>query len=264
MTRAAQKNEELCYLGEFAREQLELNGAVVKSALKEPPDGSVTVTSADGTTLLLDFELSEYFVDTQTDRKSGSPRKQIDGFWENVRTELTPRLAALRLPVDLRVRLNEPIGIRKNQTRQFAEELIQFAQEYCPSDRLRTRHEVFPAERYPLLHNNAEWISLVRLDGLAVIGWHCANLAVASVGVTPAKVASLIRDKSGKAFNWTPGAERCLLIYASGSVVTSRAGPPMAIQPSLEDSGVCAACASSVFDRIYFWERVLGWHERLK
>jgi hypothetical protein len=245
MTRAAQKNEELCYLGEFAREQLELNGAVVKSALKEPPDGSVTVTSADGTTLLLDFELSEYFVDTQTDRKSGSPRKQIDGFWENVRTELTPRLAALRLPVDLRVRLNEPIGIRKNQTRQFAEELIQFAQEYCPSDRLRTRHEVFPAERYPLLHNNAEWISLVRLDGLA-------------------KVASLIRDKSGKAFNWTPGAERCLLIYASGSVVTSRAGPPMAIQPSLEDSGVCAACASSVFDRIYFWERVLGWHERLK
>ncbi len=72
MTRSAQKNEELWYLDEFLRKQLKLNVTKLKPTLEEPPDASAAITNVDGTTLVLDFEIAEYYVDDSRDRQGGS------------------------------------------------------------------------------------------------------------------------------------------------------------------------------------------------
>jgi hypothetical protein len=97
-----------------------------------------------------------------------------------------------------------------------------------------------------------------------VLGWHCSNIAAANIGVDRSHLADLVRRKSAKNFTWVPGAEKCLLVYASGGTVTSRAGPLPPNQSIWLDEGLVAACKDSIFDRIYFWERVRTWHKRLK
>jgi len=264
MTRAAQKDEELAYLGEFLRDQLNLNLTELKPALKEPPDASATITSADGTTVLLDFEMAEYYVDDPRDGEGGSPSKRVNDVWEKVRAKLDPRLEVLRLPVHVSVRLKGPTILKNKHARQFADELIRFAQAFCPAVHLnRTNHDVFSAACYPLLHEYVERISL-RLDDQIVIRWHCSNLAGASVGVGTTNLTNHILMKSGKNFTWVTGAEKCLLLYASGGTVTSRGGPPPPDLSIWHDKALIAACGASVFDRIYFWERVRRWHKRLK
>ncbi|MFO0811444.1 MAG: hypothetical protein U0746_22675 [Gemmataceae bacterium] len=265
MTRIAQKDEERFYLDEFLRNQLGLDLTELKPALKDPPDGSATITNSDGTTLLLDFEVAEYFVDDPRVGKRGSSSKRVSGCWDKVRDALVPQLEVLRLPVDLGVRLKEPIRLKNTDVDRFAAELIRFAQEFCPDGHLgRTRHAVFSATSYPLLSEYVEQVSLTRLDGTAVIGWHCSNLAAAHVGLVMSHLRNHILSKSGKDFTWVAGAERCLLIYASGGTVTGRAGQPPPDPSTWDDKELIAACEASVFDRIYFWERVLKWHKRLK
>jgi hypothetical protein len=265
MTRAAQKHEEIFYAGEFLRNQLKLNVIDVKPAVKEPPDCSATITNPDGTTVLLDFEIAEYYVDNRRDGDGGSPSKRVSSCWDKVRATLDPRLETLKLPVDVGVRFKEPVSLRNGQVDQFADELIRFAQEFCPERHLeRTAHDAFSAALYALLHEHVERIALTRLEGTVVIGWHCSNIAAAFVGVVRSHLGDLVCRKSAKNFTWVSGAEKCLLIYASGETVTSRAGPPPPDPSIWDDNDLVSACTGSVFDRIYFWERVLGWYKRLK
>lgn len=262
MTRLAQKDEELFCLEEFLRKQLRLDVAEVKPALRDPPDGSATMRNPDGTTFLLDFEVAEYYVDDTAD---GSPSKRVSGCWDKVRAKLDPQLEHLRLPVDVGVWLKEPVLLRNNHVGLFADELIEFAQEHSPRRHLdRTAHRAFSPVAYPLLDEHVERITLTRLDGMVVIGWHCANIAAACVGVVRSHLSGLVRRKSAKNFAWLPNAEKCLLIYASGGTATSRAGPPPPDPSIWDDKDLIAACEASVFDRVYFWERVRRWHKRLK
>jgi hypothetical protein len=265
MTRDAQKREELYYLDEFLRGQLKLAVTELKPALKEPPDGSATFTNADGTTYLLDFEIAEYYVDDPRDDEGGSPSRRAKDFWDKVLAELVPRLEVLRLPVYLDVRLKDLTILKNKHVRQLADELIRFAQDCCPECHLeRTRHVLFSAASYPLLHEHAEWISLTRHDDTYFLHWPCSNLAAAHVGPVTAYLRNHILRKSDRNFTWTPGAEKCLLLYASGGTVTSRGGPRPPDPSIWDDKDLLAACKDSVFDRIYFWERVRGWDERLK
>lgn len=265
MTRAAQKNEEIDYIDEFLRAELKLDVNEVKPALNEPPDGSATITNPDGTTLLLDFEVAEYYVDDPLTGAGGSPSKRVSDCWDKVRVKLDPRLEVLRLPVDVAVRFAEPVSLKKSYVGQFAEELIRFAQEFRPDGHLaRTNHHEFSASSYPLLQEHVERVTLTRLDCTAVIGWHCSNTTTAFVGVVRAYLCNLVRRKSGKKFTWVSGAEKCLLLYASGNTVTSRAGPLPPDPSHWDEEDLLAACKDSVFDRIYFWERVQRWHKRLK
>lgn len=265
MTRPAQKTEEIDLIGEFLRTELKLDVSEVKPALKEPPDGSATITNPDGTTLLLDFEIAEYYVDDPLSGAGGSPSKRVSDCWDKVRVKLDPQLETLRLPVDMSLHFTEPVSLRNGQVRQFAKELIQFAQEFCPDGHLtRTTHDDFSVSSYPLLREHVDRVTLTRLDGTVVIGWHCSNTATAFVGVVRAHLCNLVRRKSDKKFTWVKGAEKCLLLYASGDTVTSRAGPLPPDPSHWDEEDLLAACKGSVFDRIYFWERVQGWHKQLK
>jgi hypothetical protein len=264
MTRAAQKDEEIFYTGEFLRNQLKLNLAELKPAIQEPPDCSATVINMDGTTTLLDFEIAEYYVDN-SEVGGGSPVKRVSSCWDKVCASLYPQLETLQLPVDVDVRFNEPVSLKNGQDKAFASELIRFAREFCPGGYLEpTTHEVFSSESYPLLNELVERIVLTHLKDTVVIGWHCSNIAAANIGVDRSHLADLVRRKSAKNFTWVPGAEKCLLVYASGGTVTSRAGPFPPDQSIWLDERLVAACKDSVFDRIYFWERVRTWHKRLK
>jgi hypothetical protein len=265
MTRAAQKGEEIFYAGEFLRNQLRLNVAEIKSAIQEPPDCSASVTNTDETTTLLDLEIVEYYVDNPGDGDRGSPVKRVGSCWDKVCATLYPQLETLRLPVDVAVRFKEPAYLKSGQVPSFASELIRFAREFCPKGHLeRATHGEFSAESYPLLNELVERIALTHLEGTVVIGWQCSNIAAANVGVNRLHLADFVRRKSAKNFTWVPGAEKCLLVYASGGTVTSRAGPFPLDQSIWNDEKLIAACVDSVFDRIYFWERVRKWQKRLK
>jgi hypothetical protein len=265
MTRIAQKDEELFYLGEFLRDQLRLNVTELKPVLNEPPDGSATITNPDKTTLLLDFEIAEYHVDDHGCSNGGSPIRRVTGIWNKVQDVLAPQLESRRLRVYARVTLKEPILLATRDVQPFASELIRFAEEFCPIHHMQRRtHDNFPVASYPLLRQHVALMSLTYLHDTVVLRWDCSNNAAAFIGVRTFHLSKLVRHKNAKAFNWTPGAEKCLLIYASGEAVTSRAGPPPPDESIWDDHELIAACCSSSFDRIYFWERVRKWHKRLK
>lgn len=265
MTRVEQKNEEIFYLDEFLRNQLGLNVIEVKPALKEPPDGSAAIANSDGTTLLLDFEIVGYYVDNPRNSDGGSPSKRVSSCWEKVCGFLYPKLETLRLPVDMAVRFREPVSLRNGKVGQFAGELVRFAQEFCPAVHLaRTNYDTFATASYPLLNEHVERVTLTYLRDTVVGGWHCSNIAAAFVGVVRSHLSHLIREKSAKPFTWVLGAEKSLLIYASGETVTSGAGPPPPDPSIWDDKDLISACTNSVFDRIYFWERRRKWYKRLK
>src|SRR5262249_19284400 len=214
---------------------------------------------------LMDFELTEYYVDDPRDCQGGSPSKRTSGWWDKVQAALDLQLEILRLPVDVGVRFKEPIVLKNSQVDKFASELIRFAQQFCPEHHLgRSSHRAFSVGTYPLLHEFVEQISLVRFDGLAFLGWHCSNVAAAFVGVVLRHLRNHILLKSAKNFTWTPGAVKCLLVYASGDTASSRAGPTLPDPAIWEDNDLVAASKASVFDCIYFWERVRKWHRKLK
>src|SRR5262245_48756667 len=125
MTRAAQKDEEIFYAGAFLRNQLKLNVADLKPAIQEPPACSATLTNTDGTTTLLDLEIAEYYVDNP-EEGGGSPVKRVSSWWDKVCASLYPQLETLRLPVDVGVRLKEPVSLKTGQVSSFANELIVF------------------------------------------------------------------------------------------------------------------------------------------
>jgi hypothetical protein len=265
MTRVAQKDEEIFYLDEFLRNQLGLNVIELGPALKEPPDGSAAITNPDGTTLLLDFEIAEHYVDNPRNAHGGSPSKRVRSRWDRVCAALYPRLETLRLPVDVVVHFKEPISLKNGQIDQFVDELIRFAQTFCPKGHLeRAAHGAFSAVSYPVLHECVERITLTHLQGTVVIAWRCSKSAAAFVGVVTSYLSDLVRRKSAKSFTWVNGADKCLLIYASGGTITSRAGPYPPGKSIWDDDGLVSACAESIFDRIYLWERVGRWHMRLK
>jgi hypothetical protein len=265
MTRAAQKDEELFYADEFVRQQLNLDVVKVKPAAHEPPDCSAIVSSKDGTTTLLDLELAEYYVDQFKDGVRGSLVRRVGSWWEKVCASLDPQIEAQRLPVLGSVRFKEPVLLKNAQVSNLSNELIRFAQESCPRRHLeRTCHTEFSPASYPLLNELVERVYLTYLKGTVAVGWHCSNTAAANIGVDTSHLADLVRRKTAKNFTWRSGAEKCLLIYASGAAVTSGAGP-LPPDPSIwDDRQLIAACGESVFDRIYFWERVRKWHKRLK
>src|SRR5262249_41566134 len=114
MTRTGQKDEELSYLDEFLRGQLSLDVIGLKPAAREPPDASVTVANSDKSKGLMDFELTEYYVDDPRDCQGGSPSKRTSGWWDKVQAALDLQLEILRLPVDVGVRFKEPIVLKNS------------------------------------------------------------------------------------------------------------------------------------------------------
>lgn len=205
MTRTAQKKDELAFLNEFLRNQLKLKVVELQPALKEPPDGCASRISEDGSTLLFDFEIVEYYVDDPRDRKGGSPSMRTKGIWDKVQAKVVPRLLALRLPILIDVRLKEPINLSTRHICPIADEMIRFASEYCPQrPGERKHHEVFSVRSYPFFCEWVQWISLTRLDDTFGINPHCSNLASAFIGLVPGHLRDHIPLKSDRPFNWRP------------------------------------------------------------
>jgi hypothetical protein len=242
-----------------------LNVSALTPAPREPPDAWATVRNPDGTARHLDIEMAEYYVDDPGNGTGGSPSRRASGCWGKLQPEVVKRLAALRVPVQIDVRFRDPHTLGNRLVRSLADELVRYAQEFCPArDLARIRHDRFSADSYPLLHASVEWIDLTRFDDLFGIFPQCSNLAAACVGVVPTLLTSRVESKGSRPFSWRAGAEKWLLIYASGVTATSRAGPPPPDPAIWDDEKLAAACRGSVFDRIFFWDRVRNWSQALK
>jgi len=265
MTRAFQKRHELAFLDLFLRGHLKLADVEIGKTFKETPDGSATINNPDGTTSILDFELVEYFVDEPVRGSGGAPSKKAAGCWRKVQKAIYSRLKLLRLSIDLLIRFKEPMVLKSSQTNQLADEMIRFAQEFCPRGYLsQSEHKQFSATTYPLLHQSVGRIDLSNHEGLEISHWQCENISVASIGVVIPILIKHVEEKNAKSFNWSKDAEKCLLIYASGESTQSGAGPDPPDPRIWNDAGLVDICNSSQFNRIYFWEKVRRWDHRLK
>lgn len=262
MTRRIQKLDEEYYTREFLRDELKLNVVNLTSTKVEAPDCSATITTGNGSKKLLDVECTEYHVDNAAGRR-GSRIRRMKNLWDLVHNAL--QLEEARLPVLMNICFKEPFVLEKGQRGELANELIRFACEFDPGRNLhRTKHDQFPHVRYPLLHELVDFIRLTHIDGIPVLRWDCCNVTGAFIGLYPEQLAKLIYNKSAKKYSWRNGASKWLLIYASGECATSRAGAFQGTESTWQDATLVTTCKNSVFDRIFFWERVRKWSIKLK
>lgn len=115
---------------------------------------------------------------------------------------------------------------------------------------------------FPLLAEFARTLVLTKVSYNSLY-WTCTNASAAMVGLLPKRLAADVRKKSSKTYKWAENSEKWLLICAAGDSIVGTAGPLRA-DDGWQDEDLLAACRTSSFDRIYFWDRPHRWHKRLK
>jgi hypothetical protein len=264
MMRSRQKQVEKFLVREFLEKNLGLN--VIRLLGRNPGPNShrpdiYAAIEKNGGKVVLEIELTEYQVDTQFANAGGSPGERLNSFWREVQESLWRRLSKRPVEVEVLVTLNDPSKVKKVEARGFAEELVRLAREFDFSASRTVSLTAFQP-RFPLLAQYVRKLSLKKV-GFYSCAWTCTNASAAMVGVIPRHVANLVRKKGNKNYTWAEKAEKWLLLCASGRSIVGHAGPPP--NPvAWQDPELQAACKASPFDRVFFWDRVRGWHESLK
>jgi hypothetical protein len=96
-----------------------------------------------------------------------------------------------------------------------------------------------------------------------VFSWTCTNCEAGMMNVDPGRLGDQIKKKSDTSYEWRVGAEKWLLIYASGESIVSQGAPfPDFVDWQYEQ--LQAPCRDSSFERIFFWERCTRWTKSIK
>jgi len=116
--------------------------------------------------------------------------------------------------------------------------------------------------KYQLVHHHVEKLHMWKVSYCHPL-WTCTNCAAANINVDPILLGELIKRKYLKSYEWREGAEKWLLIYASGHAVVARGAPiPDFVDWKSEQLQKC--CRESPFERIFFWECIRQWTVRMK
>jgi len=245
---------------EFLRDALGISVTTLVSQSEPRPDVYASVED-NGRMLKLQIELTEYHIDASRRQKGGSPGMRSQRLWRAVQASLGRRLTRAPLNVDVHVRLKDPLKTSESIALPLAAELVEFARRFDFGLSTAAVATAFGA-KFPLLREHVHRLRLTKVT-FNSFHWTCANISAAAVGLLPDRVAELIESKNRKTYSWFPNAERWLLICASGSAIVGTAGP-RPLGPTWRNVRIEAACTSSPFDRIYFWDRPHEWHEGLK
>jgi hypothetical protein len=224
------------------------------------PD-AYAVIAKNAKAVRVQIELTKYHVNIPSGSVGGSKGRRLQSFWNSVQASLRQRILPSSVKIDVRVTLKDSLVIPASDGCKFAAELFQFARDFrFPETEVATA-QTFGAS-FPLLREYVQRLRLTKVNFKSFY-WACSNAAAASVALLPTHVASLIEAKTARSYRWAKDAERWLLICASGDSIVETAGPRPPSQ-TWQDNGVREACASSPFERIYFWDRPHGWYRRLK
>jgi hypothetical protein len=232
---------------------------------------------------IIEIELTEYQVDTTAGQKGGSPGVRLDSFWRKVNESLRRRLSRKPIDVEVIVTFDDASAVKNSFAPAFAAELVRLARGFdFPASRtctitvfkpqfprmaefLHTSKECIVRDlrpEFPLLAEFARTLVVTKVSYNS-LRWACTNASAAMVGLLPNRLAADVRNKSSKTYKWAKNSEKWLLICAAGDSVVGTAGPSH-LSDGWQDTEVLAACRTSSFDRVYFWDRPHQWHKRLK
>lgn len=238
----------------------------------ERPDAVLTISNGKSRRRV-GIEHTDYYNDTQHGKCS--KLTYLDEFWRRIQSSLKSRISHRKkisnilanVTFKTNVHISRNRNNRNQEARDIAKELVLFTIQNPPSkDEWSTTRELC-VQDFPKLHLYCSKISLYKRQSCSTYThctWRCTNTTGGHIGLKIDHVKSAVVNKNNKAVNysWENVDEKWLLISASGSNVSTSAGPDIPsdkwIQPDL-----IAACSTSIFDRIYFFEYVLNWHREI-
>jgi len=280
--RSSQKVREKLLAREFLHDVLGMT--IYRLLGRSPPRADCyAVIQRNEQTEIIEIELTEYQVDSLAGQKGGSPGVRLSSFWRKVKESLFRRLSRHRLNVEVIVTLEDASAVKNDIAPAFAEELVRFARGIdLPTTGMCTitvfkpkfaRMAAYPPTsedcfvkdlrpEFPIL---AKFVGTLRLSKVTYnsLHWTCTNASAAMVGLLPNRLEADVRNKSRKTYKWAKNSEKWLLICAAGDSIVGTACPHLAVD-GWQDEELLAACKTSPFDRVYFWDRPHRWHERLK
>ncbi|MFW6119038.1 MAG: hypothetical protein ACOC7S_01735 [Planctomycetota bacterium] len=250
----SEKEAELAYI----RQALALMGyEVFEPTCVERPDAHMRVRK-QGEELRLGIEHTLYHVDAPPGAEGGSPGHRLDAFWRAVQDSLEERL----LPREPQLTANVHVFLRRDEEPRFSQaeamagELIRLAEENLPPEKGGVEMREFSGD-YPLLDGYVERVTVTNIAPAVSFRWGCADVSVSSVGVQLNHVVRAVNRKAEQChdYDWGKVGGRWLMICAEGIPIVSGGGPyPERVEWRRDD--VVAACSSSGFDRVLFYE----WH----
>ena len=243
--------------------------SIRRASWPDRPDAVLTLRTGANTNTVA-IEHTEIFNDVNDAAAGkGSAGMRILRFWRKVEDSLKRRKrqrwrryvgkGMIMAMVDL-----SPNRIAKHNERQLAEELLDFLEAHLgPKHALFQRRADF--DGYPTLKNMVVSLRFDVTDGFDCCHWTCQNISFGTIGTDVAEINRRIEDKNKKAAKYNCGAasEKWLLIAASGSGASNRAGPD-GLDANWNDEGLQGSCRNSPFARIFFWERAAQWYKSLK
>ena len=257
MSSTRQQKEEFTLSKEFLEF---MDYEVLELASEDKPDVRAVI-QRDNSRFNVGIEIATYQVDAGPGVPGGSPGVRLHAFWSAAQRRIRellkkePTLKNVHGLVFLKRDAEPPMS----EASAFADELVHLASASCPLNSKEQDIRDFP-EDYPLLRKYAHHITLCNVAPDVMHNWECSNVSVSSIGVEMAHiVASVYQKKKKSQFYDRSGVDEVwLLICAQGYPIVSTAGPEPA-DGNWDDQYLQELCATSGFDRVYFWERMYRW-----
>ncbi len=236
-----------------------MNYRVLNLKTNEKPDVQATVEMGEKR-LKIGVEHTDYYVDTKPGESS--PGKQLASTWRQVQTSIRRRIS--HRPILQHItglvafKRNRSLPLR--HANDLAKELVQLAQDYSVNHSGERTITKF-LSNFPLLNAYISKVILIKTD-CRNVSWECINVNASSIGVSADEISLIVSQKAPKSFKYCRAQldELWLVITASASTIFQSTGPCADLvyweSPPLE-----AACRSTAFDRIFFWDRIYNWYQ---
>jgi hypothetical protein len=231
----------------------------IEIEMRDKPDVIVAVQEPDGVKRV-GIEVRVYFNDETIGE--GSVGQQLNRFWASVQEEIE----TLKTESGRCLRVHAYVGLKKDRlvqislmslVKKLAAEIFGFV--VNESETARSSVIIVPdwEERefseFPGYRLMREYVHEVRVHKGFFAFWD-ANVNATHVGVSPKRLAEIIREKGSKARDYdTSEADELWLLIAAPHDTVFNAMHAFPEQAHLEDQDVLAACSATPFDRIFFW-----------
>jgi hypothetical protein len=272
-TYRTQKQGEKDLIREFVRAS---GYSISRPQWVESPDAVLTLRK--GTVMSrAAIEITDYYNDT--DAGECSPRTPIFDFWDAVQTSVIRRISHRTNLADIQafVTLREnripqqngkKLAVVQQDARRLAQDVVAFVNVHEIPVLSPVKFTSNDFAGYPTLESLVTSMSVYRIGGgcrAHRCGWRCSNTSFGFIGTDVDRIKIAIDRKNTKAarYNWRSANEKWLLIAASGSSPSNRAGPPDQLV-NWSDPQLQQVCGNSPFQRIFFWDYVLCWYKSLK
>lgn len=246
---------------------------IIRSLWPDRPDAILTLCKGKQKKKVA-IEITEYFHDTLAGQES--PVSPIADFWKHVESSLVHRISHRRhlsgIIVNVKLKENQfpPGKYSPELAKKLAKEIVDFLKINPVRISQHPKFSIHDFYEYPTLKSLCSSLGLTRETEDAVPvsrgRLNCSNTTTGNIGLNLNNIKSSIKTKNKKAktYIWHNAEEKWLLIAASGSTPSNRAGSPT-LNLKWKDTDLMNLCRlPSPFDKIVFWESISRWCKWLR